>query len=84
MNAKRRELSTITILGDYPFKSPPELLSAGELSVPGGEAVALGQHHPGRPHLAAHKYSHFRLFGRSQMSSLQSLSCSKINNKQDL
>ncbi len=42
-------------LGDYAFKSPPELLSAGELAVPGGEAVALGQHHTGRPHLAAHK-----------------------------
>ena len=76
MYYKRRELYIITnvlFLGDYPFKSPPELLSAGELAVPGGEAVALSQHNPGRPHLAAHKFAVFSLSVRSRISNPQSL-----------
>jgi hypothetical protein len=48
-------IANVLFLGDCPFKSSPELLPAGELTVPGGEAVALGQNHTGRPHLAAHK-----------------------------
>jgi hypothetical protein len=54
-SSKRRELCIGYSWETIPFKSPPELLPAGELAVPGGEAVALSQHHTGRPHLAAHK-----------------------------